>query len=344
MTRFQPGTLSDNAFPFPVLVADLGGTNARFAILSETSPKLTWFPPVQTARFDRVEEAILAALAGGAAAVPRSALLAVAGPVIGDTVRLTNCPWVIDSRRLIEAMGLAAVGMVNDFEALALSLPLLAPGEYDTIGTGEFLPGATKLVVGPGTGLGAAGLVARGGRWIPLPGEGGHIDFAPRTERDAAIGQALLKEAGRVSAETVISGPGLVRLHRALDMLKGNTPRELSPAEITRGGLAGDDLLSVEALTLFAVYFGRYAGDLALIFLAQGGVYLAGGISLRLASFLKTSGFRDAFLDKPPHATLMNGIGTAVITHPSPAITGLAGYLQQPGKFSMDLTGRWWRR
>ncbi len=166
-------------------------------------------------------------------------------------------------------------------------------------------PEATRVVLGPGTGLGVGALVHAGDIWVPVPGEGGHVDLGPRTPRDMAIWPNIEAgpntPGGRIEAETLISGGGMLRLYRAIARTDGKTPTLDTPEAVTRAGLAGDDQAAVETLNLFATYLGRLAGDVALTFMAKGGVFLGGGIAPRIPGVLQNGGFREAFVDKSPH-------------------------------------------
>src|SRR5205823_3072814 len=186
--------------------------------------------------------------------------------------------------------------------------------------------------------LGAGALIHARGSWIPIPGEGGHIDLGPLTARDMAIWPHI-ERTGRVSAETLLCGPGLVRLYRAVAAANDADAALHTPADIAGAGLAASDASAAEAMHLFAAYLGRFAGDLALVFVARGGVYLAGGISGRIAPALKTGAFREAFVDKHPHRELLERISTAIITKPDAALAGIAAFARAPSRFGVELAG-----
>ncbi len=326
----------------PALIGDIGGTNARFAMVSGSGA----VGPVVTARTadhatidDAIRETVLSA-----GEEPRSAVLALAAVIAGDRIQLTNCPWVVDPWRLIATCGFSDVVLLNDFEALALSLPALGGEDVDPIGHDRRVPEGARLVLGPGTGLGAGALVRAGGCWVPIPGEGGHLDFGPRTARDEAIWPHLTRIGGRISGESVLSGPGLVSLYGAVVRSNGGVPRFTTPAEITAAATAREDAEAEETLNLFAAYLGRYAGDLALMIMPAGGVFLGGGITARVAPFLKGGGFREGFIDKAPHRAVMEGLSTLIITHPNPALAGIAALVRDPGSFAVNLAGKRWRR
>jgi glucokinase len=331
------------ALPFPVLFADIGGTNARFAILADAKADLSHFETVETKNHATLEDALEEAVTNRTALRPLSMVFAVAGPIREERTQLTNCPWVVVPRQLIDRFSLEHVILFNDFEALALALPGLE--DKDLAAVGGALPPAdgTKVVIGPGTGLGAGGLVHAANLWVPVPGEGGHIDLAPVTARDRAIWPHIEREGERVSGETLVCGSGLVRLYRAIAATDGIEAACTTPAEVTAAAEAGDPT-AAETLELFAVHLGRIAGNLALTFLARGGVYLAGGIAPRIAGVLQSGGFRAAFEDKHPHEDLMAGMATAIVMHERPALAGLAGFARTPTRFGVNLDGRLWTR
>jgi glucokinase len=328
--------------PFPILIGDIGGTNARFAIIEDPAAPVRRLPNVHTADFPTIDDAIADAVVGKAGAKPRAAVLALAGPITGDSVQLTNCDWVVRPKTLIARFGMTEVVLLNDFEAQSLGLPELRPGDIDPVGDGTVGDGA-RVVIGPGTGLGAGALVLSRGVWIPIPGEGGHVGLGPVTERDLEVWPHIERHGPRVSAETVLCGAGMVRLYKAISASDGVAPRYDTPAEITANGLSGDDPQAKETLAIFAEHLGRVAGDTALVFMARGGVYLAGGITARIAPVLKAGAFRAAFVDKWPHGKLMEGIATAIITKEDAALAGIAAFARTPAKFGVEVGGRRWR-
>ncbi len=331
-----------NRIPFPVLIGDIGGTNARFAVIADEEGPAERLPNTHTADHATIDDAIAAAL-GDRGVRPKSAMLALAGPIAGEQVPLTNCDWVVAPRRLVARFGLDEAILINDFEAQSLCLPDLGPGDIDPIGDGTTAAEGTRVVVGPGTGLGAGALVNANGTWVPVPGEGGHVDLGPQSERDMAIWPLIERPLGRIEAETVISGGGILRLYRAVCAVDGATVRHETPEEVTEAGLTGGDAQATEALGLLATYLGRLAGDLALIFMATGGVYLAGGIPTRIAPVLKSGAFRDAFVAKPPHDGLLATIATAIIVKEDAALAGVGALARAPSRFGVTLSGRRWR-
>ncbi|MEO9340729.1 glucokinase [Mesorhizobium sp. SB112] len=334
---------ADKALPFPILIGDIGGTNARFAIVSDATSEIGQPAIVLTANFATIDEAIQSAVLDKTDIRPRSAVLAVAGPVEGDAIALTNCPWVVRPRDMIRTLGLEDIVVLNDFEAQALAVAALGPENMEKIGGGEAEDDAARVVLGPGTGLGVAGLIHACGRWIPVPGEGGHMDIGPRTERDNEVFPHIEKIDGRISGEQILCGRGLVHLYRAVAKADGNTPTLTTPAEVTAAALEGTDEIAKETLATFVTCLGRTAGDLALVFKSKGGVYLTGGIAQKVVPALKAGNFREAFEDKAPHSALMRSMPTYVITHPQAALAGLAAYAQTPDLFGIETTDRRWR-
>ncbi|RCS24809.1 glucokinase [Phyllobacterium salinisoli] len=335
---------TDSILRFPVLVGDIGGTNARFAILVDSYAEPKQFPILQTADFATIDEAIQSAVLDHTSIQPRSAVLAIAGPVDGDEIDLTNCPWVVKPKQMMQTLGLEDITVLNDFEAQALAVASLESEYLEKIGGGTGEPNGSRVVLGPGTGLGVAGLIRTRQTWVPVPGEGGHVDFGPRTTRDFEIFPHIERINGRISAEQLLCGRGLQNIYRAVCTANGVTPDLLSPAEITGAALDGSSKEASETLQLFVVYLGRLAGDFALTFIAHGGIYLAGGIVQRIIPALKDASFRAAFEDKAPHEDIMKTIPIYVITHPLAALSGLSAYARTPSRFGVPTEGRRWRK
>ncbi|MDY8108037.1 glucokinase [Fulvimarina sp. 2208YS6-2-32] len=338
--RRQPDTF----LKFPILIGDIGGTNARFAILKDAFAEPKFFETAETETFRTIDEAIQVHVLDQTSIQPKSAVLAIAGPIDGDEIDLTNCHWVIHPRRMIAELGLDEVVVINDFEAQALAISSLGDGAREEIGRGVHREGASRAVLGPGTGLGVAGLVRARNMWIPVAGEGGHIDLGARTDRDRMIWPHLKTIEGRVSGEQILCGRGLVNLYQAICKADGETPRFTKPAEITQATETGGDAHAREAIDLFSIYLGRLAGDIALVFIARGGVYIAGGIFKRILPLIDRTRMREAFEDKAPHSALMREIPLYVITEEQPALAGLAAFARSPRFFGLETTGRHWKR
>lgn len=329
---------------FPILIGDIGGTNARFCILPDATSEAAHLTTVKTADYPSIDDAIKIAVLSNTAIKPVSALLAVAGPIESDEIPLTNCHWIVKPKEMLSNLGLGDVVVVNDFEAQALAIAALDDDNRERIGPHRPDMMASRVVLGPGTGLGVGGLVHARNMWFPVPGEGGHVDLGPRTERDHQIFPHLEAIEGRISGEQILCGRGLVNLYRAICAADGIAPSFSDPADVTARGLGGSNAQAEETLSLFSTYLGRVAGDMALVFMARGGVYLAGGISQKIIPALKRPEFRAGFEDKAPHSALMRSIPTYVVTHPQAALAGLSSFARTPENFGVTLEGRRWQR
>lgn len=336
-------TAGNDDFEFPVLVGDIGGTNARFALVDGPDSPARNFPTIQTAGYANIDDAIAASVLSTGAR-PATLVLAIAGPVSGDEIPLTNCPWVVRPGSIIRDLGFRDVVVLNDFEAQALAVVALDKAHMQQIGGEAPMDGAARVVLGPGTGLGVAGLVHYRDIWIPVPGEGGHMDIGPRTPRDFEIFPHIEKLDGRISGEQILSGRGLLNCYRAVAAADGAPTPFDDPAQVTAAALSGEDATSVEALEFFVTCLGRTAGDLAMVFMAKGGVYLTGGIAQKIAPALARGGFRAAFEDKAPHSQWLAQIPAYVMTHPLAAVEGLAAYARRPAGFGVSTEGRRWRK
>ncbi len=240
---------------------------------------------------------------------------------------LTNSGWRAGAADLAAALGLDRVVFVNDFAALSRALPGLGAADLHAIGGGEAVPDAPKVVVGPGTGLGVGALLRIDGRWLPVPSEGGHADFAAADQAERALADRIRAAHGHVSVERMVSGPGLARLHAMLAADRGAAGPALAPAEIVAAALAGSDPAAVDAVTRFARFLCRFAGDAALYFAARGGVYLGGGIPPRILAFLDRPEMRRAFEEKGRLSGLLAAMPLAVITAPDAGLRGAAAFL-----------------
>jgi glucokinase len=315
---------------YPWVVADIGGTNARFALVEGPGAAPTRVHTLPTRDHAGMAEVAAAYLAEHAPDVtPGAACLAIAGPVVNGAYRLTNAHWEPDSAEHVRArLGLAHVDVINDFEALAYALPHLGPDDLHAVG-GETLPGgggtAPLAVLGPGTGLGVAALIPTPGGWVPNPGEGGQVDIPAGTDAEVEVMRLLRAEQGASNAEYLLSGDGLTRLHRFLSMINGVDAAPLTAAEICERR----DPLSAETLEMFCALLGAFAGNAALTLGARGGVFLGGGILPRIADVLENSDFRRRFEAKPRVEEYVRAIPTAIITHSGPALVGAAARLAQ---------------
>ena len=311
---------------FPCLVGDVGGTNARFALVDEHR-RINAERTLAGADFAGLRDAIEAYLREVGAPRLSRAAIAVATAVTGDWIQFTNSPWSFSIEATRRELGLEQLRVLNDFTALALALPQLAPDERRAIGGGEALAHAPIGLIGPGTGLGVSGLVWSGDRWIPLETEGGHVTFSPANEREWAIGRVLQRRFGHVSPERLLAGPGWVDVYTALAELDGGTVEDLTPTEITQRALAGTCPRCLEVQEIFCGALGTAAGNLAITLGALGGVYIGGGIVPRLGEFFDRSAFRARFEAKGRFSAYLAAIPTWVITAANPALRGVAAAL-----------------
>jgi glucokinase len=309
------------------LVGDIGATNARFGLVSPERKLLhTHTFPIDEQR--TIAGAIDAFLGGcGTLPKPRQGAIAIASAIADDRVAMTNHPWSFSIAALRERLGLDRLEVINDFTAVALSLPHLGPDDRAAIGGGQAVEDAPIGVLGPGSGLGVSGLLTgRSGR-IALAGEGGHATMAAATERESTVLDRLRQQFDHVSAERVLSGPGLVNLYNGLAALDGVPSRGYTPAQITDPATGAADPLCAEATAMFCAMLGTVAGDLALTLGARGGVYIAGGIVPRLGARFAASPFRQRFEAKGRFSAYLAAIPTHVVTQRFAAFLGCAALL-----------------
>jgi glucokinase len=311
-----------------LLIGDIGGTNARFALADHSKPGFTDVATLQCGDYGSADEAIRHYLDTVQAGPLGAICLGAAGPVVDRRVRFTNNHWQISADELARDFSIDAVRLLNDFEAIAYSIPFLATADCMQIGAPEPIPldgdRLTMGIIGPGTGLGEAGLMITGDTIVPIPGEGSHGGFAPETPVQVDLLNALRECFDRVSTERVVSGPGIENVYRALTRIRGEKRASLSAAEIFDAAVAGSDEIAAEAAHLFFEILGQEAGNLALTLGATDGIYLAGGIARRYPEFLKNSRFRSGFEGKGRYRSLMERIPTQLILHDQPGLLGAA--------------------
>ena len=310
----------------PYLLGDIGGTNARFALCEQGS-----IGPIErshTADLPTFLDAVDAYLAprGGRSGIAGAAI-AVAGPVANGRCRLTNSSWTVDQEALRQALHLPDVIVVNDFAAIARSLPRLGKADLVAIGGGKAAPGEPALVFGPGTGLGVACLFGGAEGDIVIPSEGGHATLAGTNECQDALIRHLRSRYGHVSAERVLSGGGLVALYDGIATLDRKIVAVRDAAAITNAALEGSCEVCRAALDMFCAILGNVAGSLALTFGARGGVYIAGGIVPRFPAHLARTEFRGQFEAKGRYQPYLQNVPTWVITHPEAAMVGLSSMI-----------------
>jgi glucokinase len=313
---------------FPRLLGDVGGTNARWAWQPRPGAALERMHVLPCSKFGAIDACIEAYLRLESLPPPRSAAFGIATAITGDQVQMTNHAWRFSIAALRERLGVDRLLVLNDFEALAHALPALSEGDSRAVGAGVATADANKAVIGAGTGLGMAGLVADGrGGWQPVVGEGGHATLAASTPREASLLAVLRERFGHASAERALSGPGLVNLYEALCVLDAAPPAALEPADVLTLAVArGDahDPRCGEALQHFAALLGSAAGNLALTLGARGGIYIGGGIAPRLGSHFDALPFRARFEDKGRFRSYLEAIPTRVIVAEAPALLGAA--------------------
>ncbi len=285
------------------VIGDIGGTYARFAVAERG--KFTELQHLSVSKYATLKDAFGQYLD----ALPRNmrptrGALAIAGPVSGDEVKLTNLNWSFSIAALKADLGMSSLVVVNDFAATAMSVPYLPEADCYPIGPPQSKTSGPVGVIGPGTGLGVSALVPDAGRWILLPGEGGHSTLPPATQAESLIVEALRTHWPHVSAERALSGAGLVNLYQALCSIEGKRPDPLSPADVTDRAMRGNDPTCVKAFEVFCSMLGTVAGDLALTIGATGGIYIAGGILLRFKEAFAASPFRERFEDKGRFKTI----------------------------------------
>jgi glucokinase len=310
------------------LVADVGATNARFGLVSPTGAVLHT-RTLAVADHPTIGDSITAYLGErGALPMPRQGAIAIASTITGDRVAMTNHPWSFSIAALKSQLGFDRLEVINDFTALALALPHLSPEDRRPIGGGgASSAGAPIGVLGPGSGLGVSGLIPASAGWIALAGEGGHATMAPATDRESAVLDRMRRHFDHVSAERILSGPGLVNLYNTLAMLDGVPSKGYTAAQITDPAIGAADPLCAEATSLFCAMLGTMAGNLALTLGARGGIYIGGGIVPRLGQRFAESPFRARFEAKGRFSQYLAAIPTYVVTHPLPAFLGCAAVL-----------------
>jgi glucokinase len=304
------------------LLGDIGGTTARFAVL--TGDILGPIDHLPVSGHRSLINAIGSYLDGrhdrnriGAA------VLGVAGPVENGRCIIINSQWVIDAAELRDAFGFKSINLVNDFEAIACALPHLSSPDVKPLSKGKLSPGESVVVIGPGTGLGMAALVRHDGATTIVATEGGHASLPSTTPREDAVIAHLRSQFDHVSAERALSGPGLENLYSSIAALEKAAISSRTAAEISRYALDRSCPVCVAAVDMFCAMLGTVAGDLALMFRARGGVYISGGIAPRLVDYLARSDFHARFVAKGRYRTYLEGIPTAVIINPDAAFLGL---------------------
>ncbi len=309
------------------LVGDVGATHARFGLVSPDA-KLLHSRTLADEDYPTIEDALAAFLAEhGPLPLPWQGAIALASPITGDRVAMTNHPWSFSVRELKARFAFKRFEVINDFTALALALPHLKPEDRQAVGGGAAVVGAALGVLGPGSGLGVSGLVPSGKGWIALTGEGGHATMAAATDREGAVLDRMRRHFDHVSAERALSGPGLVNLYNTLAAIDGVPAKGYTAAQITDFAIRAEEPVCVEATTMFCAMLGTMAGNLALTLGARGGVYIGGGIVPKLGRMFVDSPFRERFEAKGRFRSYLEATPTYVVTHPLPAFLGCTALL-----------------
>lgn len=317
----------------PRLIADVGGTNARFALLDgqdyrdEIVLKCADYPDFVAA----TEHYLQQVGANAKSKRPLEAAVAIAGPITDDVIRMTNHVWQFSAARVRQQLDLSRLIFLNDFTALAMAVRHLPVSELEPIGGGRPVANAPIGLIGPGTGLGVSGLIPSGSHFIPLQGEGGHATLAVMNEREMAVLRQLHQRFSHVSAERAISGPGLVNLYEAISVLDRKVPDTLTPKEITRRANESSCARCMETVSIFCALLGTMAGNLVLTLGAVGGLYIGGGVVPHLGRLFKSSPFRDRFEDKGRYAEYLSAVPVYLIKSELPAFVGLARSFIDPG-------------
>jgi len=325
----------------PVIVADIGGTNARFGLATAfdaksgrvTIEQKRQYLSADFAAFDDVFACYRESLG---ALKPVSACVAIAGPIKGHQVSMTNLNWCISGPEMCRSFGLDHFEAINDYTALVYATLFLDASSLLTICEGVVNPTATRCIVGPGTGLGVSAIAPCNGRWVTLSGEGGHITLASTGSYENQLINYIAPEHGKVSAETVLSGPGIRRLYKAVCAIEGYPESARTPEEITRAALSASDPAATAALAMFCRLLGGMLGDMILAFGAEGGAFLAGGILPRITTILTQSAFEQCLKDKGVMSHYLDDVNVALITADDAALVGATAWscsgLERRGK------------
>ena len=304
------------------LVADIGGTNARFALLS-TDKQLLQQQQMVCADYPDIVSAINTYLQLAGDPTIHEAAIAIANPIDGDSVKMTNHHWTFSIEQTRKALNLKSLILKNDLTALAMSIPQLPVEELKQLG-GKITDQKTPLaVIAPGTGLGVSGLIKAGDQWIPLQSEGGHVSLSPGNPREIAILECSWDWYEHISAERLISGVGYQNLYQAICRLEGTAPKDLSAVEISHKALAGTDRCCEETLSTFCALLGSTAGNLVLTLGAFDGIYIGGGIVPGLGSYFENSAFRERFEAKGRFKDRLRQVPAYVIQSKNPVLLGI---------------------
>lgn len=313
------------------MVGDIGGTNARFGIGGHPKDGLKWVNTYKTGDYPNILEAISDFLKDGRGGITE-ACLGVASPILGDRVKLTHSHWEFSLGDLKEQLGLQRLLVINDYEAMARSLPYLSPDEVLEIGPSRQRDQEKPMaILGPGTGLGMAALIPHQGGFVPLVTEGGHASLSATSPREWQIMEIIRSQKGHVCQEDLVSGQGLSNLYGALAQAEGLDEAFLKAEDVCQKAYETNCPVALEALDMFWGLLGSIAGDFALTTGALGGVYISGGIVPRYQEQWQQSCFRDRFLAKGSYKFYMEKIPTYLVVAEQPALRGALGALEEAG-------------
>lgn len=329
---------------YPVLIGDIGGTNARFGLIKDPYSSIQFLASLKVVDYETPEKAILSVLST-IPQKPKSFFLALAAPITSPVIRMTNSHWLIDLEQLGISCGVQEITLINDFPPIGISLARMKyPQDLWEIGSSRLLrENDTCAIIGAGTGCGTTALIPVDNCWLLQPSEMGHTHLGPEGEDEQQLWNSLKQlTKGAVTVENLLSGSGLMRIYQALYIEKGIFSSSLTPEDILKNA-QNNDALSIQTIQLFLSILARVAGDLALIFQASGGVFIAGGIVPRILDFIEPGWFRNKFENKPPLERYLKNIPIYVITNPFPALYGLAELISRPEKYLVP-TLQWNRK
>lgn len=320
-----------------IYIADIGGTNARFALAKQTPTgqlDIEYIKVFPTSDFANFTDAFIdysdyLKTDCNLKQLPINACIAIAAIIEHDAVQMTSLDWQFSKTQLKKDLSLKQLEVINDFASLAMSVPFIPDNDLSIIKTGQAIANKPRVILGPGTGLGSAALIPAGDKWIPVAAQGGHVNFAPTSELETSLLSLYRAKLGYVSFETFVCGSGLANIFAGLTALKNQTElteSSLTPAQISQEATNNTNPLAVTTLDLFFSFLGRFTGNLALTCGATGGVYLAGGILPRLETPLLKSNFITQFEQKGISSPFVDDIPIYLIKHSQPALIGAAAY------------------
>ncbi|MCR3754604.1 MAG: glucokinase [Candidatus Westeberhardia cardiocondylae] len=311
-----------------ILVGDIGGTNVRLALCNTYTGKIYKICIYSGKKYKNIEQVIQKYLNKQNIKIIQ-ACIAIACPITQDWISMTNHSWKFSIKNIQQKLQLKQLEIINDFTAISMAIPMLTKKDIIQFGGKEPIQGKPIVIYGAGTGLGVSHLIKINHHWISFPGEGGHVDFASSNREEDTILSILRTEIKHVSAEKVLSGPGLVNLYRAIVKSQGKIPNSLLPQQITKQAIQKTCQDSYKTLSLFCTLMGRFGGNLALNMGTFGGVYIAGGIIPKFLQFFSQSNFREAFEDKGRFTKYLKNIPVYLITHKQPGLLGAGTHIRQ---------------